>query len=402
MNARDTSAAGLARDPVPAGLIDGPFHARLAALSQARAWYGWAGYAAPVVLDQVEFEYFAIRNAASLFDISPMHKYRVSGPGAEAMLNRLVTRDVARIAPGRVGYVVWCDEEGMVIDDGTLFRFCADEFRLCCQEPMLGWLEDAAWGFDCTVTDESEAIAALALQGPTAHAILKAAGLDLSDLRPFAHRAPEVGLTVSRTGFTGDLGYELWIAREDALPLWDRLWEAGRAHGLRAVGHDAVNIARIEAGFPVAGVDFQPAQAAERLHRGRRPRELGLERLVDFGKGHFNGRRALIKAEAEGPRFRLLRLDIAGHKPAQGALVYHRKRKEVGHVTSGVWAPTAKRNIALAEIRAPWGTGRADDLWAEIQSCEEGVWERRMMRARPQAGAFFRPARARATPPADF
>jgi aminomethyltransferase len=401
MNLRD-SFAGRAAAPVPQGLIDGPFHPRLAALNHARAWYDWAGYAAPSVLDSVEFEYFALRNAASLFDISPMRKFRVTGPQAEAMLNRMVTRDVARLAPGRVAYVLWCDEEGMVIDDGTLFRFGPDDFRLCCQEPMFGWLEDAAWGFDCAVADETDALAALALQGPTSHAILKAAGLDLGDLRPFAHRAVAPGLTISRTGFTGDLGYELWAPWEAALPLWDRLWEAGRAHGLRAVGYAAVNIARIEAGFLTAGVDFQPVHAAERLHRGRTPRELGLERLVDFGKGHFNGRRALLAAEKRGPRSRLLRLDVEGHKPAQGALIYHGRRREAGHVTSGTWSPTAKRNIALAEVRAPWGTTKSGDLWAEIYTCEEGVWERRMVRARPQEAAFYRPARARATPPADF
>jgi aminomethyltransferase len=391
-----------APEQIPQGLVDGPVHARLAALSSTRAWYGWAGYAAPSVLDTVEFEYFAIRNQASLFDISPMKKYRVTGRGAEAMLNRLVTRDVRKIVPGRIGYVIWCDEEGMVIDDGTLFRLGDSDFRLCCQEPMFGWLEEASWGFDCRVTDESDTIAGLALQGPTSFSILMGAGFELSDLTPFAHNDFGGGLLISRTGFTGDLGYELWTEWDDAVALWDRVWEAGLGWGLRAVGYDAVNIARIEAGFLTAGVDFQPVHRTERLHRGRTPAELGLARLVDFGKGHFNGRRALMAERDRGPRSLLIRLDIAGHKPASGALVYHRKRREVGHVTSGVWSPTAKRNIALAEIQAPYATSRSNQLWAEIYINEEGVWERRMARARPVMAPFFRPSRASATPPGAF
>lgn len=387
---------------IPQGLIDGPFHTRLSALGHARSWYGWAGYAAPAVLDSLETEYFAIRNQATLFDISPMQKYRVTGPGAEAMLNRMVTRDVARIAPGRVGYAMWCDEEGMVIDDGTVFRLGAQDFALFCQEPMYGWLLDAAWGYDCAVEDQTEALAGLSLQGPTSASVLAGAGLDVTGLKPFAHVEAEPGLVISRTGFTGDLGYELWVAPDAALALWDRLWAAGRQWGLRAVGNEAVNLARIEAGFLVAGVDFQPAHAVERLHRTRTPLELGMDWLVDFDKGHFNGRRALLRQKTEGLRYHLVRLDVEGHKPAEGALVYHRKRREVGHVTSGVWSPTAKRNIALAELKAPYGVGTKDDLWVEIYVYEEGVWDRRMVRAKAQTGPFFRHARARATPPGAF
>ncbi|MCR9151288.1 MAG: aminomethyltransferase family protein [Rhodobacteraceae bacterium] len=377
------------------GLIDGPVHDRLAALSRARGWYGWAGYAAPSVLDTVEFEYFALRNQCALFDISPMHKYRLTGPDATAVLNRLVTRDVTRIRPGRVGYAVWCDEEGMVIDDGTLFRLGAQDWRLCCQEPMLTWLIEAAWGFDAEVRDESDTLAGLALQGPTAFAVLEAAGWDVAALRPFDH-AGLGEVMISRTGFTGDLGYEIWMPWADATAVWDRLWAAGGPWGLRAIGYAALNIARIEAGFLTAGVDFQPVHATERLHRGKTPFELGLGRMVDMTKGHFNGRRALAKAR---PRSLLMRVDVEGFKPAQGALVYHRKRREVGHVTSGVWSPTAKRNIALAHVALPWATRTPPDLWAEIYTLEEGRWDTRMARLTPVEGAFFAPQRARATPP---
>ncbi|RKF16730.1 aminomethyl transferase family protein [Roseovarius spongiae] len=381
------------------GLIPGPLHDRLEPLSRAKAWYGWAGYIAPAVLDTVEFEYFALRNQAALFDISPMHTYRVTGPGALAALNRMVTRDAAKIAPGRVAYCAWCDEDGMVIDDGTLFRLAEDDWRLCCQEPMLTWLLDATWGFDATVTDESDTLAGIALQGPTSFAVLEAAGFDLSDMRPFDHREVEPGLRISRTGFTGDLGYELWMDWNDAVAVWDRLWDADPRGGMRAIGSHALDIARIEAGFLAAGIDFQPVHATERLHRGQTPFELGLGWMVDWTKGHFNGRRALWQVR-DRPRSRLLRVDVGGFKPARDALVYHAKRRAAGHITSAVWSPTAKRNIALAHVKAGALDRRKPDLWAEIYTAQEGRWDRRMARLTPLAGPFYKPPRARQTPPA--
>ena len=389
-------------DSVPIGLIPGPFHDRLETLSRAKSWMNWAGYISPAVLDTAEFEYFALRNQTTLFDISPMHKYRIRGAEALAMVNRLVTRDVSRIGDGRVGYVLWCDEEGMLIDDGTLFRFSETDFRLCCQEPMFTWLLDAAWGFDVEVIDESHGVAGVSLQGPTSFSLLKDAGFDVDQMKPFDWREIEPDLWISRTGFTGDLGYELWVPRADALPLWDRLWEAGRIWGLRAIGYEALNIARIEAGFMAAGMDFQPAHAAVRLHRGRTPIELGFERLIHWDKGHFNGRKALLKQREKGARTMLAKLDIGGFKPAQGALIYHRKRREVGHVTSGIWSPTTKRNIGLAEIRLPYGTTRTDNLWAEIYVNEEGRWDRRLVPVTVIDTPFFINARARATPPLPF
>ncbi len=387
---------------VPLGLIPGPFHDRLNALSRTQGWMDWAGYLSPSVLDTAEFEYFAIRNQATLFDISPMHKYRITGAGAVAMLNRLVTRDVTRIKDGRVGYVLWCDEEGMVIDDGTLFRTNAHDFRLCCQEPMYSWLLDAAYGFDVEIVDESHEVAGVSLQGPTSYSVLKDAGLDVADMRPFDWCEVETDLWISRTGFTGDLGYELWMPWANAGAVWDRLWGAGGTWGLRAIGYDALHLARIEAGFIAAGADFQPVHAASRLHRGRTPIELGFGRMVQFDKGHFNGRGALLKQRDTGQRYVLAKLDIGGFKPAQGALIYHRKRREVGHVTSGVWSPTAKRNIALAELKAPFGLDKTRDLWAEIYVNEEGVWDRRLVPVTIEDKPFFINDRARATPPRAF
>lgn len=393
---------GATAQTVPIGLIPGPFHDRLEALSRAKGWMDWAGFMSASVLDTAEFEYFAIRNQSTLFDISPMHKYRITGPDAAAMINRVVTRDVTRIGDGRVGYAMWCDEDGMVIDDGTLFRFSQTDFRLCCQERMYSWLRDAAWGFDVAVIDESRTIAGVSLQGPTSWSVLSDAGLDVADMKPFALREVEPDLWVSRTGFTGDLGYEIWVPWADALALWDRLWKAGHHWGLRAIGYEALHIARIEAGFIAAGADFQPVHAATRLHRGRTPFELGLARLVDFDKGHFNGRRALLVHQEKGPRTNLVKVDLGGFKPAQDALIYHRKRREVGHVTSGVWSPTTKRNIALAELKAPYGTARTRDLWAEIYVNQEGRWERRLVPLTIEDKPFFINDRARATPPRAF
>ncbi|NOD36144.1 MULTISPECIES: aminomethyltransferase family protein [unclassified Ruegeria] len=380
------------------GLIPGPFHKKLEEQNRAQNWYDWAGYAGPGVLDSVEFEYFALRNQASLFDISPMHKYRLTGPDTTAMLNRLVTRDVRKISVGRVGYAVWCDEEGMIIDDGTLFHLGDNDWRLCCQEQMLTWLLDAAWGFDVSVVDETHSVAGLSLQGPTSYAVLEAAGLDVSKLKPFDLAQIEHSLMISRTGFTGDLGYELWCDWDKAEALWDRIWKGGTHQGLRAIGYEAVNLARIEAGFLTAGVDFQPVHATERLHRGQTPFELGLGRLVDFNKGHFNGRRELL-SKRENPRSLLLRFDVEGFKPSEGSLIYNRRKKEVGHITSGIWSPTAKRSIALAHVRMP-DAGRSSGLKAEIYTLQEGKWRTRMARLTPVTKAFFAPPRARATPPA--
>lgn len=393
------------RQPVPMGLIPGPFHDRIAPLNLRQGWMNWMGVASPSVLDTVEFEYFAIRNQATVFDISPMMKYRIAGPDAEAVVNRLVTRDIAGLKPGRVAYVIWCDEDGNVIDDGTVFRFADGTFRLCCQEPQLAWLQDAAWGFDVTLADESADVAGLALQGPTACAVLKDMGLSgLEAVNPFEITEFWIeakALTVSRTGFTGDLGYELWMRPGDALAIWDRLMAAGHRRGIRVIGFEAMDMARIEAGFLLPRVDFVSSQTHTRPGRARNPYELGLDWLVDLGKPQFNGRRALLRLSRERPRRRLVTLEISRDKPAHHAYVYHRGKREVGFVTSALWSPTLKRNIAYAWVDAPWcHDGR--DMSVEIYLQRELIWQRRMERARIVDRALFRHPRRTATPPGDF
>ncbi|MGF1627850.1 MAG: aminomethyltransferase family protein [Kiloniellaceae bacterium] len=403
LDLRRTGSAAATPQMVARGLVPSPFDARTRPLNLHQDWMPWAGYLSARRFDSVEAEYFAIRNQATLFDISPMHKYRIAGPDAERVMNRMVTRDVRKIAPGRVGYALWCDEDGFVIDDGTLFRFGRDDFRLCCQEPQFAWLHDVAWGFNVAIRDESEEISALSLQGPTSFALLEAAGLGaMARLRPFDVTAAEGDLAVSRTGFTGDLGYELWMPAEKALTVWDRLWAAGRNFGLRPIGYAALDLARIEAGFLVSGIDFKSIHAALRPSRGRTPFELDAERLVDFDKGHFNGRRALLKHAAAGPRYKLVGLEIEGNKAAHSAYVYHRKKKEAGHITSTLWSPTCKRNIALAMLKAPYGIDVTNDLWVEIYHDKEGKWERIMASTKIVERPFFRAKRRSATPPARY
>jgi aminomethyltransferase len=385
-------------------LLTTPFHDRARAASIVDQFVPWAGYTTVDVYTTVEQEYFAIRNACSVYDLTPMVKYRITGPDAENYLNRLVTRDVRRIKPGRVAYSVWCNDDGHLIDDGTIFRPSATEFLLCTAERQLDWLLDSAVGFDVSVTEITETIAALSLQGPTSCSVLKAMGATgVEKLRPFDMRrfttADGIELTISRTGFTGDLGYELWMAPDDAIPLWDRLMRAGASRGIRPIGSQALNMARIEAGFIMPNIDFVSAESVVRIGSGRSPYELGLEWLVDLEKGHFNGRRALVAEKKRGAVRRLVGLDIEGNKPAEKSLLYadRRCRREVGAISSALWSPTCKRNIALALIDAPYFSLGAE-VWAEIYLCRELQWERRVARAKVVPKPFFAPERRKVTP----
>jgi aminomethyltransferase len=387
-------------------LLATPFASRLAELQQVDSFIPWAGYSTVDVFSTVEQEYFAVRNATSLFDLSPMVKYRIAGPGATGYLNRLVTRDVAKLRPGRVAYTVWCDDEGHVIDDGTIFRLGDQEFRICTAERQLDWLLDSAIGFDVVIEEVTEQIAALAVQGPTSAWVLRQFGLDgVEKLKPFdlAQLRTERGeLMVSRTGFTGDLGYELWMPLDRALPVWDGLMAAGRTRGIRAIGSQALNMVRIEAGFILPNVEFVSALHTVRTGRDRSPFELGLAWLVDLKKGHFTGRRALLAEHLRGPRRQLVGLDIDGNKPAHNALLYADRagKCEVGFITSALWSPTCKRNIALAMLDAPH-IALGSEVYAEIYLNRELVWERRMCHARVVERPFFAPERRRVTPALD-
>ncbi|AZN96559.1 aminomethyl transferase family protein [Mesorhizobium sp. M9A.F.Ca.ET.002.03.1.2] len=389
-----------------------PFQPRIDALARTNDWYNWAGYRAPHSLWDEELEYFAIRSQAALFDISPMTKYRIAGPDAEAFLNRVTLRDVTKLKSGRVHYTAWCDDEGFVLDDGTLFRLSPTRFRLCSQERHLPWLLDSAIGFDVTVEEETEAVAGLALQGPTAFAVLRDAGfagienLKVFDLADFPHDGSPQGnsqVTISRTGFTGDLGYELFVPPEQALSLWDRLMAAGELRGIRAIGYTALNRARLEAGLIVANSDFVTSEHAIRADRLRMPDEIGLGFMVDLEKGHFNGRRAILEARARRRlRHVLVGLEIEGNIPAEHAIVYYRKSREVGLISAAMWSPMAKRNIAIASLTRPFGDTIVDDLWVEIYAMRELQYQKLMKRAKVVPRPFIRLDRRTADPPADF
>ena len=318
-----------------------------------------------------------------------------------------MVRNVSKLKPGRVHYTAWCDDEGHVLDDGTLFRLSETKFRLCCQERHLPWLLGSGAGFDVTVADETDEIAGLALQGPTSFALLRDAGfegierLKAFDLSEFAHEGGPV--TISRTGFTGDLGYELFVDAAAALSLWDRLWEAGRLRGLRAIGYAALNRARIEAGFIVANADFVTAEHAVRADRVRMPDEIGLGWMVDAEKPFFNGRRAILDARRKGTlQHILVGLEVEGNVPAEHAIVYHARKKEAGLVSAAIWSPLAKRNIAIASLARPYGDTRKDDLWVEIYAMREQQYVKMMKRAKVVPRPFFKLNRRTATPPADF
>jgi aminomethyltransferase len=394
----------LARDHFHRAVCETPFHARTAALNQLNLWHRRRDHTVADAYFDVGMEYNAIRNSCAVFDLSPMTKHLVTGPDALAFMNRLVTRDVAKIKPGRVGYCVWCDDAGQVVDDGTIFHLRDGVYRLCSQERQLDWLHTSALGFDVRIVEETNDVAGLAVQGPTSCAVLKAMELaGIETMTPFGLREyPFAGgtLSVSRTGYTGDLGYELWIDPERALSLWDALFAAGQHHGIRAIGTLALEMSRVEAGFIQAGVDFLPSDRAIRADRTRSPFELDLGRLVDFSKPNFTGRRALFDEQQRGSRFRLVRLDVEGNKPAKDAYVYDKQRRNIGVVTSSMWSPAAKASIALASVKMPWGSP-GEEMLAEIYYQKELKWNRFMARCRVIEGAFFDPPRRRQTPAAD-
>ena len=381
------------------------FHSRTSRLNQMQACHRWKDYLVADVYEDVALEYFAMRNSTGVFDLCPMTKHKITGPDALEFLNRMLTRDVSKLKPGRVSYCVWCDDEGQVIDDGTVFHMRPGEYMLCSQERQLDWLSISALGFDVTITEPTHELAALAVQGPTSCSVLRKMGLnDIQNLKPFGitwfdFQGSE--LMVSRTGFTGDLGYEVWIEAPKAEALWDALFAAGKEYGIRPIGTHALEMTRIEAGFIQAGVDFLPADEAVRPGRTRSPFELGLSWLVDFKKPNFTGRKALLEEKEKGSRYNLVKLDIAGNKPARDAFIYNSKKQVVGTVTSAMWSPTAKANIALASLHAPWGKP-GDELFAEIYYQRELKWSRVMARATVVEGAFFDPERKKVTPALDF
>ena len=385
-----------------------PFQARLDALNIVQQWTSWNGYKSAQVFDTIASEYFAIRSTCSLMDLTPMEKYRITGPDSQRFLNRLVTRDLSNLAIDRVAYVIWCNDEGKVLDDGTVFRLGENDFRLCAQHHQLDWLSISRLGFNVNIEKETDDIAALAVQGPTSFSVLNKVGIKgLDKLKPFQicqQSISGIEIMISRTGFTGDLGYELWTSPENALDLWDLIYgqcENGN-FDIRAIGLHALNMVRIEAGFIMPGEDFVTAETAVRADRSRSPFELGLSWLVDFEKPYFTGKKAL-QAEALRPaNRRLVKLSVEGNKPPADAFLYDKENgKRIGTVKSCVWSPILKANLTLSDIEFENGSC-PEKIWAEIYYQKELEWKSSWSQCHVSNKPFWKNARASITPPMKF
>lgn len=349
------------------------FHPRTAELNRKLAWGEWAGYySAAAYADSHDIEYNAIREAAAVIDVSPLYKYLISGPDAQRLVDRVITRDATKLAVDQVYYAPWCDERGKMVDDGTICRLDETTYRWTAADPSYRWFGMNAHGLDVRIEDVSETVAALALQGPRSREVLEAATRqDWSGVRYFRRRRSEIGgieVDVTRTGYTGDLGYELWTAADDAVGLWDALFEAGEPYGVRPAGIRALDVSRVEAALIMIEADYTSVRAAVSAEQEYSPFELGLDRLVDFGKADFVGKRALAAERASGgPARRLVGLEIdwsgiealfAKHDqpPDVSATVSRvpvplfKEGRQVGRATSTTWGPTIKKMVALASV----------------------------------------------------
>lgn len=390
-----------------------PFHPRTAPLCQSHDWRRWAGCVVASSYELVhDREYHAVRSAAALFDVSPLYKYLVTGPDAARLLDRVVTRDVVGAAVRRVLYTTWCDARGKVIDDGTISRLDEHTFRLTAADANLRWLSLNARGLDVTIDDVSDRIAALALQGPTARAILEqATEQDLTTLgyyrlSPASVRG--VAVTISRTGYTGDLGYEIWIDASDALSVWDTLIEVGAPYGITPAGMLALDVARIEAGLMLLDVDYYSTHRALIESQKSSPYELGLGWTVKLEKERFVGRDTLAAEAARGPSWQLVGVAAeweslerlfaeVGLPPRLPTTAWRTSvplyggGRQVGYATSGCWSPLLKRYIGLAHVDASHAaTGAALELEVTVEHCRKRVATRVVERP------FFDPERKRA------
>ncbi|MBA3269277.1 MAG: aminomethyl transferase family protein [Acidobacteria bacterium] len=393
------------------------FHERTHQLCESLNYRDWAGYYAVSAYEtHHEHEYNAIRSACAAIDISPLFKYRISGRDATRLVDRIITRDAKRMTIGQVYYTPWCDEEGKVIDDGTVTRLRDQEYRWTAADPNLRWLTDGAAGLDVTVEDITEQVAALALQGPTSARLLRdVSTAPIDTLRYFNATSGEIAgvpVEITRTGYTGDLGYEVWMPWDAALRVWDALAAAGPNADLHAAGMLALDIARIEAGLLLIDVDFQSSRRAMIESQKYSPFELGFARLVDLRKGPFVGRTALAAEQRRGHRRQIVGLEVdwteverlhetVGLPPtapataSRAAVPVYRDGRQVGRATSTTWSTSLKKLIALATIDAPY---YAVGTRLQLEITIEAV--RHTATATVVKTPFFNPARKTATPPA--
>ncbi len=354
-----------------------PFHERTSRLSVAQNWRRWAGYMVVGSYDlSLDHEYWAIRDRAALIDVSPLMKYMIEGPDAARLLHKVTPRDVLKMKEGVVSYTGWCDEDGKLLDDGTIARLGPELFRMTSAEPSLRWLAMNAVGMDVKVTEVTDQMAALSLQGPKSRAVLNRICRDkLDPLKYFRVAENAIGNTpvsISRTGYTGDLGYEIWIPAEHALPVWDALMEAGDDYGITPCGILAMDMARVEAGLFMVDVDYNASTHTWIEGQKSSPLEMGLDWAVNLDKkGYFNGRRALEREKREGSSWKLVGLDIdwvgleklygeVGLPPqipsmaVRGSLPVMIDGKQIGYASTSTWSPVLKKYIALAHIQRPY------------------------------------------------
>jgi len=354
-----------------------PFHERTFALCQPQNWRKWAGYFVVGSYEHtLDREYWAIRNSAALIDVSPLIKYIIKGKDAAALLQRVTTRNIHKMSIGQVFYTGWCDEEGKMIDDGTVSRLDETIFRMTAAEPNLRWLMMNAVGLDVEITEVTDSVAALSFQGPNSRSVLKRvceSSIDgLKYFRLMKNVLNGVEVTISRTGYTGDLGYEIWMDAQDAVRVWDALMEAGADYGITPVGILALDMTRVEAGLFMLDVDYTSASHAWIESQKSSPFELGLDWTVALDKpGYFVGRRALEKEKREGSAWKMVGLEVdwvgmeqlfksIGMPPqipgmaVRGSLPIMVGNVQVGYASTSTWSPVLKKYIALAHLQKPY------------------------------------------------
>jgi aminomethyltransferase len=385
-------------------------------LAESLNYRDWAGYYAVSSYEPLhEHEYNAIRNAAALIDVSPLFKYILTGKDAAILVDRVITRDAIRMDVGQVFYTPWCNELGQILDDGTVSRLGPETFRWTAAEPNLRWLRQNSTGLDVQIEDVSEQIAALAIQGPTSVQVLRAVvDGDVDAFKYFRVMHAKIAgreVDISRTGYTGDLGYEIWMKRDDALKVWDVLMEAGAAFDIRPTGMLALDVARVEAGLLLIDVDFFSAKKALTASQLYTPLEMGLTRLVDFNKERFIGRDALLAQQTAGVKKKIVGFDVqwtdveklydavglaplANATASRLAVPVRAGGRQIGRVTSSTWSPTLKKMIGLATVDAAHG---APGSRIEVEHTVDAV--RHFVGATVVEMPLFSPRRKTQTPP---
>ena len=392
-----------------------PFFDRTSKLNESQEWRRWSGYLSATNYELThENEYFSIRTKAALLDITPLYKYLIQGPDALRFLDRLVTRNINICKVGQVMYTPWCDEDGKVIDDGTVQRLSEHKFRITSAEPNLEWFKYNASGMDLTISDDSVNTAALALQGPNSRAILNIVSSDSLDSLKFfwmmETRFDDIPVSISRTGYTGDLGYEIWMDSKDALSVWDFLMDKGKPFGITPTGLQALDIARIEAGLILLDVDYISSRHAIVESRKSSPYELGLGWAVKMKKKDFIGKRALEAELARGSEWDFVGIDIhwteledhyrkVGLAPGLPGTAWrtstplYKGNEQVGYATSGCWSPILKRYIALAHVKSDYAqSGSTLDFELKVEHY------RKVTPAIIVKTPFFDPERKRSCP----